>query len=112
VKGNFFAGPEFFLSGTLSSKKEDPMFRKILAAVGIGLIATGCTAMDPQGAARQQAETYYGRSYDQLSGQEKMRLEDHLARQSNQAWNTTAHVASGVGRLLQGVGVLVLSAKH
>ena len=88
------------------------MSYKILGAVGIGLIVTGCAAMDPQGAARQQAETYYGRSYDQLSGPEKMRLENHLARQSNQAWNTTAHAASGVGRLLQGVGVLVLGVKH
>ena len=88
------------------------MSYKILGAVGIGLIFAGCTAMDPQGAARQQAETYYGRSYDQLSGPEKMQLENHLARQSNQAWNTTAHTASGLGRLLQGVGVLVLSAKH
>ena len=85
---------------------------KILGVVSIGLILTGCTAMDPQGAARQQAETYYGRSYNQLSAREKMVLEDHLARQSNQAWNTTAHTASGVGRLLQGVGVLVFSAKH
>ncbi len=88
------------------------MSYKILGAVGIGLIVTGCAAMDPQGAARQQAETYDGRSYDQLSGPEKMRLENHLARQSNQAWNTTAHAASGLGRLLQGVGVLVLGVKH
>jgi hypothetical protein len=88
------------------------MFYKILGAASIGLIVAGCTAMDPQGAARQQSETYYGRPYDQLSGREKMELENHLARQSNQAWNTTAHVTSGVGRLLQGVGVLVLSAKH
>jgi hypothetical protein len=40
-----------------------------------------------------------------------MRLEDHLARQSNTAWGTNAHVVSGLGRLLQGVGVLVLSAR-
>jgi hypothetical protein len=88
------------------------MSYKTLGVASLGLILAGCTAMDPQGAARQQAETYYGRPYDQLSGREKMALEDHLARQSNQAWNTTAHAASGVGRLLQGVGVLVFSAKH
>jgi len=88
------------------------MSYKIPAVVSLGLVMAGCTAMDPQTAARQQAETYYGRPYDQLSGREKMALEDHLARQSNQAWHTTAHMASGVGRLLQGVGVLVLSAKH
>ena len=88
------------------------MSYNILGALIAGLVITGCTAMDPQGAARQQAETYYGRSYDQLSGQEKTQLENHLARQDNQAWHTTAHVASGIGRLLQGVGVLVLSVKH
>jgi hypothetical protein len=75
------------------------------------MLCVGCTAMNPQSAARQQAETYYGRSYDQLSPDEKMRLEDHLARQSNTAWGTNAHVVSGLGRLLQGVGVLVLSAR-
>lgn len=88
------------------------MVSRILGTLAAGIVLVGCTAMDPQGAARQQAGTYYGRSYDQLNGQEKMRLENHLARQSNQAWNTTAHVASGFGRLLQGVGVLVFSAKH
>ncbi len=84
----------------------------MLGGLLAGLILAGCTAMDPQGAARQQAQTYYSYSYDQLSGQEKMRLENHLARQSNEAWRTTAHVASGVGRLLQGVGVLVIGTKH
>jgi len=88
------------------------MSYKIPAVMSLGLLMASCTAMDPQGAARQQAETYYGRPYDQLSGREKMALEDHLARQNNQAWHTTAHMASGVGRLLQGVGVLILSAKH
>lgn len=67
--------------------------------------------MNPQGAARQNAETYYGRPYEQLSTHEKMQLENHLAHQSNTAWNTNAHVASGVGRLLQGVGVLIFSAR-
>ncbi|HXG22730.1 MAG TPA: hypothetical protein VNN62_27110 [Methylomirabilota bacterium] len=80
--------------------------------VASAMLWAGCTAMDPQSAARQQAETYYGRSYDQLSPGEKMRLEDHLARQSNSSWRTNAHMASGLGRLLQGVGILVLSAKR
>jgi hypothetical protein len=75
---------------------------KILGVLGVGLALAGCTAMNPQNAARQQAETYYGRSYDQLSGREKMQLENHLARQSNGAWRTTAQVASGAGRFLQG----------
>jgi len=47
-----------------------------------------------------------------VSAQEKMRLENHLAKQSNAAWRTTAQVASGIGRLLQGAGVLVLGAKR
>jgi hypothetical protein len=68
--------------------------------------------MNPQSAARQQAETYYGRSYDQLSPDEKMRLEEHLARQSNTSWRTNAQTASGLGRFLQGVGILVLSARR
>ena len=89
------------------------MPRRRLSILFVGLIAmAGCTAMDPQGAARQQAEAYYGRSYDQLSPQEKMRLENHLARQSNTAWRTNAQVASGFGRLLQGAGILVLGAKR
>jgi len=89
------------------------MLKRRLSVFAIGLaVVTGCTAMDPQSAARQQAETYYGRPYDQLNAQEKMRLENHLAGQSNIAWRTDAQVASGVGRFLQGVGVLILSAKH
>ncbi|MGH7965660.1 MAG: hypothetical protein ACRERD_28235 [Candidatus Binatia bacterium] len=88
------------------------MHRKTLAACGVGLVLGGCAAMDPQGAARQQAATYYGRPYEQLNTREKMRLENHLARQSNQSWRTTAHAASGFGRLLQGVGVVILGAKR
>ena len=76
------------------------------------MLCAGCTAMNPQTAARQQAETYYGRPYDQLSGDEKIRLENHLAQQSNSAWRTNAQAASGVGHFLQGVGILVLSARH
>ena len=79
--------------------------------VGVTVVA-GCTAMDPQTVARQQAETYYGRPYERLSAQEKMRLENHLARQSNTSWRTTAQVASGFGRLLQGAGILVLGAQR
>jgi len=41
-----------------------------------------------------------------------MRLENHLARQSNTSWRTTAQVASGFGRLLQGAGILVLGAQR
>jgi hypothetical protein len=79
------------------------------------LIATsltiGCTAMNPQQVAQQRAETYYNRPYEQLTTEEKMRLENHLACQNNTAWRTNAQVANGVGRLLQGVGVLVLGAR-
>ena len=88
------------------------MRTKALAVCGIGFILAGCAAMDPQAAARQQAETYYGRPYEQLNTREKMRLENHLARQSNQSWRTTAHAASGFGRLLQGVGVVIIGAKR
>lgn len=86
--------------------------RWIGALLAGAMLWTGCTAMNPQSAARQQAETYYGRSYDQLSPNEKMRLENHLARQSNSSWRTNAQAASGLGRLLQGVGILVLGAKR
>jgi hypothetical protein len=71
----------------------------------------GCAAMNPQQVARQQAETYYNRPYEQLTAEEKMRLENHVARQNNTAWRTNAQVANGFGRLLQGVGVLILSAR-
>ncbi len=88
------------------------MKRKSLVAVMIAMsLAAGCTAMNPQQVAQQQAPVYYNRSYDQLTAEEKIRLEEHLARQSNTAWQTNAQVASGVGRLLQGVGVLILSAR-
>ena len=87
--------------------------RKTIFGVGaLSFVAlAGCAAMNPQGAARQNAEVYYGRPYEQLSAQEKIQLENHLADQSNTAWHTSAHVASGVGRLLQGVGVLIFSAR-
>ena len=88
------------------------MKRKSMVGVIVAMSLTvGCTAMNPQQVARQQAEAYYNRPYEQLTADEKIRLEDHLARQSNTAWQTNAQVASGVGRLLQGVGVLILSAR-
>ena len=88
------------------------MCRTLLGILVVGsLMTSSCTAMNAQSVARQQAQTYYGRPYEQLSAQEKMRLEDHLSRQDTATWNTGAHVASGLGRLLQGVGVLVLSVK-
>jgi hypothetical protein len=80
----------------------------LMAATLIG----GCAAYDPQGAAQQYAPNYYNQSYDQLSAQQKMQLENHLANQSNQAWRTTAQVTSSVGRLAQGAGILLFSARH
>ncbi len=71
------------------------------------LIVQSCTAFNPQGAAIQQAPNYYNEQYSQLSPEQKMQLEDHLANQSNQAWRTTADVASSAGQLGQGTGVLL-----
>jgi hypothetical protein len=72
------------------------------------LIIQACTAFDPQGAAIQQTPNYYnGESYSQLSPEQKMQLEDHLANQSNSAWRTSADVASGAGQLEQGTGFLL-----
>ncbi len=89
------------------------MWLQRMSAFLLGMtLLTSCTAMDPHSAAQQQAQEYYGRSYDSLSPQEKMRLEDHLSRQSNTGWRTSAQVASGVGHLLQGAGLLVLGARH
>jgi hypothetical protein len=88
------------------------MQKALLSGFIVGLLCmTGCTASNAQSVARQQAQTYYGRPYEQLSAQEKMRLENHLSRQDTAAWNTGAHVAGGVGRLLQGVGVLIFSVR-
>jgi hypothetical protein len=88
-----------------------------LIAVGLALLLAAatlnsCSAYDPQGAARQYAPSYYGQSYDSLTPQQKMHLEDHLANQSNQAWRTTASVASGLGRLAGGSGLLLFAARH
>jgi hypothetical protein len=72
------------------------------------LIVQGCTAFDPQSAAIQQTPNYYnGVQYNQLSAEQKMQLEDHLANQSNSAWRTTAEVASSAGQLEQGTGFLL-----
>lgn len=88
------------------------MRRILLGTIPIALLCLqGCTAANVQNVARQQAPTYYGRPYEQLSAEEKMHLENHLARQDTTTWNTGAHVAAGVGRLLQGVGVLIFSAR-
>lgn len=88
------------------------MKRTSMVGVTVAISLTvGCTAMNPQQAAQQQAEVYYNRPYEQLTADEKIRLEEHLARQGNTAWQTNAQVASGVGRLLQGVGILILSAR-
>lgn len=72
------------------------------------LIVQGCTAFNPQAAAIQQTPNYYnGESYSQLSPEQKMQLEDHLANQSNSAWRTGADVAASAGQLGQGTGVLL-----
>jgi hypothetical protein len=72
------------------------------------LVLQGCTAFNPPGAAIQAAPNYYGgESYSQLSPEQKMQLEDHLANQSNSAWRTSADVASSAGQLGQGTGFLL-----
>jgi hypothetical protein len=79
-----------------------------LLVLAVLLIVQGCTAFNPQGAAIQQAPTYYnGEQYSQLSPEQKMQLEDHLANQSNTAWRTSAAVASSAGQLQQGTGFLL-----
>jgi len=82
----------------------------MLAAVGLAvavLCLSGCTNMAPQYAARQYAPSYYEGGYSTLTPQQKFQLEDHLSNQSNQAWQTTAQVMSGAGRLLGGTGNLL-----
>jgi hypothetical protein len=82
-----------------------------VAVLAIASLA-GCAAFDPQGSAQQAAPNYYNAPYSSLSAEQKMQLEDHLATQSNQAWRTTASVASGVGRLAGGTGILLWAARH
>jgi hypothetical protein len=90
--------------------------RRTLTAYGLALglagAFAGCTAYDPQGAAEQAAPSYHNQPYSELSAQQKMQLEDHLSNQSNQAWRTTAQVASSVGHLAQGTGILLYAVRH
>ena len=90
--------------------------RDKLAGLAIGMAAAsllaGCAAFDPQAAAQTQAPNYYNAQYSSLTPEQKMRLEDHLANQSNQAWRTSAQVASGVGRLAGGTGILLFAVKR
>jgi len=82
----------------------------MLAAVGLAvavLCLSGCTNMAPQYAAGQYGASYYEGGYSTLTPQQKFQLEDHLSNQSNQAWQTTAQVMSGAGRLLGGTGSLL-----
>jgi hypothetical protein len=58
------------------------------------------------------APSYYNQPYSELSPEQKMGLEDHLSNQSNQAWRTTADVASSVGHLAQGTGILLYAVRH
>ena len=83
-----------------------------VVAIVAGPALTGCAAFDPQGAAQQKAPSYYDTQYSSLTPDQKMHLEDHLSNQSNQAWRTTAEVASGFGRLVQGTGILLFAAKR
>lgn len=78
----------------------------------VSIAVAGCAAFDPQGTAQQYAPSYYNAPYSSLSPQQKMQLEDHLANQSNQAWRTTASVASSVGRLAGGTGLLLYAVRH
>ena len=90
--------------------------REKLAGLAVGIAAAGlfagCAAFDPQGAAQASAPNYYNAQYSSLTPEQKMRLEDHLANQSNQAWRTTAQVASGLGHLAGGTGILLFAAKR
>lgn len=82
----------------------------LLVAIALALLLSGlpgCADMAPQYAARNYAPSYYEGGYNTLTPQQKFQLEDHLANQSNQAWQTTAQVMSGAGRLLGGTGSLL-----
>lgn len=86
----------------------------LLGAIALALAMSGlmgCTNMMPQYAAQQYAPSYYEGSYNTLAPQQKFQLEDHLSKQSNQAWQTTAQVMSGAGKLMGGTGSL-LGAIH
>jgi len=82
----------------------------LLAAISLALLLSGlpgCANMAPQYAAQNYAPSYYEGAYSTLTPQQKFQLEDHLANQSNQAWQTTAQVMSGAGHLLGGTGSLI-----
>jgi len=98
--------------GRKGSQKRKRRLAGCAAALMVAGAAAGCTAYDPQGGGQQYAPSYYNQSYDQLSAQQKMQLEDHLANQSNQAWRTSAQVVSSVGHLAQGTGVLLFAVRH
>ena len=90
--------------------------RKVIAVAALAsvfaAVLAGCTAFNPQGAAQQYAPNYYNAPYSSLPAEQKMQLEDHLANQSNTAWRTTAQMASGLGALAQGAGVLLFAVRH
>ena len=86
----------------------------MLAAIMLALVLPalpGCTNMAPQFAAQQYAASYYEGGYSTLTPQQKFQLEDHLANQSNQAWQTTAQVMSGAGKLIGGTGSLLTAVR-
>ena len=95
----------------MNQRKRTVAIGSTVAVLAITSIA-GCAAFDPQGSAQQSAPNYYNAPYSSLSAEQKMQLEDHLANQSNQAWRTTASVASGVGHLAGGTGILLWAARH
>jgi hypothetical protein len=89
---------------------DPPAFSPAMLFTAIALALAGlqgCTAMAPQYAAQQSASSYYEGGYNSLTPQQKLQLEDHLANQSNQAWQTTAQVMSGAGRLMSGTGSMI-----
>jgi phosphoglucomutase len=98
--------------GLQRNRKRGRILAGCAAALMVAGATAGCTAYDPQGAAQQYAPSYYNQSYDQLSAEQKMQLEDHLSNQSNQAWRTSAQVASSIGHLAQGTGILLFAARH
>ncbi|HLX36783.1 MAG TPA: hypothetical protein VKR29_03245 [Candidatus Binataceae bacterium] len=93
-------------------KSGSPLSARYAVMLLVGTTLAGCAAFDPQGTAQQYAPSYYNAPYSSLSPEQKMQLEDHLANQSNQAWRTTASVASSVGHLAQGTGILLFAARH
>src|SRR5208282_2418134 len=97
------------MSGKESAGLDADMFRLLFAFLLLMalLMVQSCAAFNPQGAAIQQSPNYFNQPYSQLSPEQKMQLEDHLANQSNQAWRTSAAVASGTGQLEQGTGILL-----